>query len=196
MFIKLAQEINVTTETWWHQLYCCQGKTFGSYLCLSKPKYSHPQLKGLAQNTGVSQIHSPLDCWEWELLEAGPAAKPMLQQWHNDSHFVSVVMYVHFWCHTALIFLEIFLIQCCTVSVKLLITSSHFPYSHNARNVNISRMKKDWVFQNEKCHPSLFWNAFKMSSNHNSVHMHFSKDYQGIIPFTDLKYTPSVHIHI
>ena len=72
----------------------------------------------------LSQL-SPLDFWEWMILiliKTGSVAKLLSWRRHDGCHFVSFVMYILIlvpsFKTTALTFLEIFLIECCTVFVE------------------------------------------------------------------------------
>ena len=80
------------------------------------------------------------------------------------------VIFFLLWCsflvpslkNTALIFLEIFVIECCSVLVEPPMTSSLFSFAQY-KNVNISITKKK-IFQTEKRPSSFIWKTFQISS--------------------------------
>ena len=88
-------------------------------------------------------------CARWNLgilvvIKTGSAAWLLSWQWHDSCHFVSFVMpfLLPSLKITALIFLEIFLIQYFIVLMEWSMTSS-LPSFAQYKNVNISRTKKD-----------------------------------------------------
>ena len=160
----MAPETNIIKEVKWHPLCCCcHDNSYAAGPVLIKTKIPRFYIKH-GSFTCNKLMRSFKTIWESCAFRARPSAPVKKiangdiwffteRDWSQDcchsNNIVGVILFL-LWCTflvpslkiNALIFLEIFLIECCTVLVKPPMTSS-LPSFAKYKNVNISKTKKD-----------------------------------------------------
>ena len=181
----MAPEVYITKETKW-QLSCrCYDNSYAAGPVFIKIKISRFHL-AQGSSTPNNLIGRGKTIWEPCLFPGRPPV-PLKKVANGDIWFYTERDWNQGCCHgnniadvilfllrctflvpslkiTAPIFLEIFLIQFFIVLVELNLWCHHFPHLHNTK-IWIS-LKRKKIFPKGKCHSSLPWKAFQISSSY------------------------------
>ena len=169
----MAPEINISKETKWQLSCCCRDSSYaaGPVLITIKIPRFHLTQGSSTPNNLMGRVKT---MWEPCLFRGRPpvSLKKVAngdicffteRDWNqgccHGNNIVAVILFL-LWCTflvpslkiIALIFPEIFLIECCTVLVEWSMTSS-LPHLHYSKTwISLKRKK---IFQKGKCHSSL-----------------------------------------
>ena len=113
--------------------------------------------------------------WEYLVFQR-KRLEPRVSPWQQYSrrYIVSFVMYISgakFEDHCSNISGDIF--NSVFYRFSGIIWRHHFPHLHNTKTWISLKWKK--IFQKGKCHFSLLWKVFQMSSNYFLLHTHFNE---------------------